>query len=253
MSKNKLIFSRAIFTLFIIIIFGIIIMNEKGGIIFSKKISTNINNYLDTNYNDISNNIKKGKTEYIKGQFITKVYSKENKNHFFYITYSKGKINDTYKKDYLEGNSILEYQNNIIKKTIKQTTDLDCNVNSIAKLNAFTEIVQKNIINGNNLTELKYYYIEYNINIDNWTTDNILKEITNNIKILEKNNITPKYQNITITSKNDITKSIKINNIQNSFINNGMKHEIINDIINNNNSILLKENKITYKVLNEEE
>ena len=60
--------------------------------------------------------------------------------------------------------------------------------------------------------------------------------------------MTPKSYTITITNKNDITESIEIKNITKE-----VSKEIINDIINDEKSDLLKENKITYKYLNQED
>ena len=64
---------------------------------------------------------------------------------------------------------------------------------------------------------------------------------------LEKNNFTPKNYTITITNINDITNSIKIYNLKSSLLENNKLHIIINDIINNNQSSIIKENKITYE------
>ncbi len=225
-------------------------MNEKGGEIFAKKATANIKEYINSNYNEISNNIKIESPKYYSGTFKSKIYSKDNKNHFFYILYKKGKISDTYKKDYLEGKSILTYKNNILKKEIKDLTDINCLVKEVTKLNNYTKEVQKEIITKDNLLQLKYYYLEYDIKVNNWNENSISEEIIKNINIFNKNKITPKYFNITITSTKNITKSIKIMNIKESFINNEQNKNIIKDILNNNDSNLLKENNISYKYLN---
>lgn len=228
-------------------------MNEKGGILFSKKAKSNITEYIETNYSKEINNLKIETPIYNKNKFRSKIISKKNNNLYFYVTYHKGKLTDTYKNDYIEGKSLLNYLNKKLGKEITTKTKKKISVYSISKLNNFTEEVQKRIINEDSLINLKYYYIEYEIKIDEWNEKKITDEISNYLNIIYKNNITPKYQNITITSKTDITKSIKINNITEDFINNKIKNKIINDIINNNNSQLLKDYKITYKYLNEEE
>ena len=68
---------------------------------------------------------------------------------------------------------------------------------------------------------------------------------------MQKKEIDPKYYVFIINYTNEITKSIEINNIQEDFINNSNKEDIIKDILNNNNSKLLNDNNITFKYLNE--
>ena len=92
MNKNSLIFGRAIFTLFIIIAFGLIIVNEKGGKIFLPKATNKINTYIDENYNQIKEEIAIENIDYKNRTFTAKIISKQNKNLFFYITYKNKKI-----------------------------------------------------------------------------------------------------------------------------------------------------------------
>ena len=68
---------------------------------------------------------------------------------------------------------------------------------------------------------------------------------------VQKEEIYPKYYVFIINNTNEITKSIEINNIQEDFINNPNREDIIKDILNNNNSKLLNDNNITFKYLNE--
>ena len=44
-----------------------------------------------------------------------KVMNKTNENLYFYITYYKKEITDTYQKDYIEGNSFIPYINKQIE------------------------------------------------------------------------------------------------------------------------------------------
>lgn len=65
-----------------------------------------------------------------------------------------------------------------------------------------------------------------------------------------KYNINPKSYIITINNLKEITESIEIKNIDNDFINNEYKEQILSDIINNKKSDLLDEYNITFKHLN---
>mgnify|MGYP003318804429 CR=1 FL=1 len=55
---------------------------------------------------------------------------------------------------------------------------------------------------------------------------------------------------LALNNLNEITESIEISNIDNDFINNEYKEQILSDIINNKKSDLLDEYKITFKHLN---
>ena len=183
--------------------------------------------------------------------FTAKIVSKENKNLYFYITYKKRQIKDTYKKDFLEGNSLLNYLNNKIENEIYKKTNIKYNkVNAISTLDKYTNNVQKEIINENNLLTLKYYYLEKEIIIDNWEKESITNEIIKYIKINEENQINPKYYIFTIIDKKDKTKVLEISNINNTFITNNNKKQIIEDILNDNNSNLINDNNIKYEYLN---
>ena len=253
MSKNSLIFGRAFFFLIVFVIFGVIIVNEKGKELFLPKATNKINDYFDEKYSNIKEETKTSKVKYDINGFKMKVTSKNNNNLFFYIIYSNKKIKDTYKKDYYEGASLFKHINNKLEKEINKLTDNKCKVKNISSLDNYTEQVKERIINEENLLSLKYYYIEQEVTVNNMNSDTIYKEIESIINKNTKNKINPKYYNIIITDKNDITNSIKIMNITDSFINNADKMSIINDILNKNNSKLLENNHIKYKYLNEEE
>lgn len=64
MSKNSLIYGRAIFTLIVIVAFGLIIVNEKGGKIFLPKATNKINNYINEKYSQIKEDISIEKIDY---------------------------------------------------------------------------------------------------------------------------------------------------------------------------------------------
>ena len=89
MSKNSLIYGRAIFTLIVIVAFGLIIVNEKGGKIFLPKATNKINNYINEKYSQIKEDISIEKIDYKNRIFTAKVTSKKNKHLSFNITYKR--------------------------------------------------------------------------------------------------------------------------------------------------------------------
>ena len=249
-TKNSLLIGRGIFLIIIIVAFGLIIVNEKGTVLLKNKVEKQLNTYLEDNYQEILSNTKKEETIIKNNLYSKKIVSNKNKNLYFLIKYQNKKISDTYKKDYVEGKTLFTYLNKKLEKDIKNKTKIDCKVDTITTLDKYSDKVQERIIKEDNLLELKYYYIQKELLIDNWNNKEITKEITKLIEEMKNGNITPKYYEITITNKDDITTSIKISNINEEFIENTKKEQIIQDIINNKETELLKENKITYKYEN---
>ena len=99
-SKNSLILGRGIFLILIIVVFGLIIVNEKKEDILKGRAEEKINDHLKENYSTLSANI--GKISYQNNTFTKKISSPKNKNLYFYISYKDKKVTDTYQKDYIE-------------------------------------------------------------------------------------------------------------------------------------------------------
>ena len=249
--QKRLKLQMFIFTVFIIVAFGIIIINEKSSTILIPKVEEKFNNYITENYKDIENDINKSKVTYKATKYTMKVTNKTNKYHYFYIYYQDKKITDTYKKDYKEGKQVLNHSNTIIQKEINKITNSNKYKTSInKKLNSFTNEIQERIIKEDNLVNLRIYNIEKELKIDKINSDNISKLIKEEITYIENNNINPRTYKFIFTDKNDISNSLEISNITYKFINNDSYNEIINDIINDNNSKLVKNTGIEYKYLN---
>ena len=248
--RTKLVLGRGIFVFFVTIAFGLIIINEKGNTIMLPKIEKKINEYYEENYKNIENEINKDEIEYKNKKYYLKLKSKKNSNHFFYIIYSNKQITDTYKKDFIEGKKLYNYLEKTLEKEIEDKTNLSTKVEFITTFDKFTTKVQERILKEDNLTNLKFYTIKKEININIWDSKTILNEITKTISLYEKNNISPKNYTIILTNTKDITQSVEIKNITYDFLNNKNNLQIISDIINDSNTLILKESKITYSYLN---
>ena len=248
--QTKLVLARGIFFFFVIVAFGLIVLNEKKDAIMIPRVEKKINEYILENYKDIENDLIKDNIESKNDKYYMKLMSKVNNNHFFYIIYSNKEMTDTYKKDYIEGNNLYKYLKEKIETDIKNKTNKECTIEFISTFDNFTSKVQDRILKEDNLVDLKFYTIEQEVTINSWDSKTILKEITDSITTYSSNNIDPKNYKMTFTNKNDITQSLEISNITNDFINNKNNLQIINDILNDSNTLLLKESKITYKYLN---
>ena len=225
-------------------------MNEKGGSLFLNKIDKQLENHFEKNYQDIKNNVIVKEAKYKEGLFQKKIVSKENNNLFFYIEYKDKKITDTYTKDYKEGKTLFNYLNKELEKEIKNKTKIECTIQPVTTLDKYSEKVRERIIKEDNLLQLKYYYLDSEIMIEDWNEKNITEKINNVIKKMDENNITPKYYKLTITNKKEITTSIEISNITEDFITQENQQEIIKDILDNKNSSIVKESKIEYRYEN---
>ena len=242
--QKKLLFARNIFFFFIIIIFTIIIMSEKKDTILIPKATKKIASYIEDKYN--KDDFKLGDVSYKNNKYTMKVSSKENNKRYFFIYYTKTGITDSYQNDYIEGKSFLSNLKKDLEKSIKSIVNTKVTVEIPTTLDQYTDAVRERILNEDNLLELKFYIIKEELFIKEWDPVEIEKQIEQCITKYTNSNITPKSFTIIINNDNEITESIEINNLTTDFINNPSKIEIINDILNDNNSILLKTNKITY-------
>ena len=242
--QKKLLFARNIFFFFIIMIFTIIIMFEKKDTILIPKATKKIASYIEDKYN--KDEFKLGSVSYKNNKYTMKVSSKDNNNRFFYIYYTKAGITDSYQNDYIKGESLLSNLKKDLEKSIKSIVNTKVTVEIPTTLDQYTDAVRERILNEDNLLKLKFYIIKEELFIKEWDPTEIEKQIEQCITKYTNSNITPKSFTIIINNDNEITESIEINNLTTDFINNPSKIEIINDILNDNNSILLKTNKITY-------
>ena len=250
-SKNSLIIGRGIFLIFIILAFGLIILNEKGNIFLEKKASKEIDAYYEENYEDIKDSLEKEALGFKNKTYQSKIISKKNKNLYFTIQYKNKKVVDTYKQDYEEGKSLLDYLDKKLEKEIEKKTKIKCKVYPVTTLDHYSEKVQERILKEEDLLQLKYYVIETDIEVKDWSGKSVLKTITNVIEELNRQNITPKYYDFVLAEEEDITNSIIIHNIPDDFLEKDAE-QILDDAINNPESDLIKENKIVVEYQNEE-
>ncbi len=244
---KKLTLKMALLFLVVFVFFGVIIVKEKFEIIFIPKVEKIFDTYLKDNYMSIYSSIKKNKVTYKNDVFTVKISSSKNKNHYFYLTYSNKKVKDTYEKDYIEGNSLLNHISSSLEKEILNKTNEKVEVSIDKKLNNFTETIQDKLINESNYSTLKIYSIKKEIIIPTLKEKDITKAILSFTNNLKENNITPKEINFYLTSEEDLTKTLVIYNIKEE--NEEIISQIVKDILSKNNSSLLKENNIKYKYI----
>lgn len=248
--RNRLTIQMSLLFLIVFVTFGVIIVTEKLSPLKIPKITEKITNYFNSNYKEIVQNTKLNNVEYKNLKYQVKVINKKNNNHYFYIYYENKNISDTYKKDYVEGKSIITYQENLIKKNIKSKTGTNFKVQIPKKLNEYTDSIQEDILNSKNPEQLKIYTIEANITVSKFDTKNIV----NTIKFLNNNlinkKITPKKYTFIITDPEDSTNAVKIENLTSEIIASNNITDIIDNIIKKKKSNLLNTYDIKYEYLN---
>ncbi len=247
--QTKLILGRGIFFLIIFVCLGVIVVTEKASGLLVPKVKDKMIDYLNTNYDSIKDQVTTEDPIYENMKYTMKVTSKKNENYYFYLYYQNKTITDSYQKDYVQGNTLLKKIKKDLEIQINEKTDQTCTVLIPSSLDDYTSIVQERIIKQENLLELKFYNIRKEFTIKNWKEEEIVKEIVDLIETNKKNDITPKNYIIQITNQQDITESFQIN-LTEEFLEIEEKQEIIHDIINNENTDLLKQYKIKYKALN---
>lgn len=245
--QQKLTISMAIFFLITFVLFGTIVLNEKKETLFMPKIEEKLEIYLKENYKNF--NYSKTNIEYKNNEYVMKVTSSEDENLYFNIKYKDKNITDTYKEDYIKGKSYISYIEKELEKEIEKITKKDYKVNILTTLDSMTSKMKEKVLSKNNIISLKIYNLETEIPITVWNEEYISNEIINLIKNNKENNINAKNYTITITNINNYTQSIKITNINDELKYNDLTI-IINDIINNEESSILKNNNITYEYLN---
>ena len=245
---KKLMLGMTILFLITFIFFGTLVTTEKLAPYYTDKIKERFENYIKENYKEENNNLKIGKISYKNQQYKAKVSNKNNKDLYFTITYQNKEITDTYKKDYLEGKTLLNELEKNLEEKIKENTDQSVTISIPLSLDKYTNKIQKNLIN-NNLENTKIYDIEFTIN-SNIEITSIVNKIEEIIAELSSMNIYPNHYNITINNKKS---KLTINNLTNSTIEKTNLTQIISDIIANNESDIIKTNNISYQYTNKGE
>ena len=110
-----------------------------------------------------------------------------------------------------------------------------------------TSKIRKKVLIEEDIKSLEIYTLSSELIIEEWNTLSITTDITNFINKLEKEDIKPNSYILTITNSNNLNESIEITNITTDLIESNKLNLIIDDIINDINSKLLQQEKITYK------
>lgn len=246
---KKLILGMSLLFLITFVFFGTLIVTEKLAPLYTNKVKEKFIAYLTKNYKNNSEFTLKNVT-YTPQKYEAKVTNKKNKDLYFTITYKNKKITDTYKKDYLEGKTLLNKLEKALEKDIKDHLNQEVKVTFPLTLNKYTKIVQEDLLN-NNSKKTNMYDISLTITsiINQTEITNKITTLNNELKSL---NIIPNHYTITIKSKNNNDK-LTIKNLTQKTIEKNILFQITSDIITNKESNLLKNNNVTFEYINKGE
>lgn len=244
--RNKLTLSMGIFYMLVILLLGLIIINEKKKDLLIPHIQKKIDNYIEEKYNDQKDEFNYSKIKRYGDKYSIKVSNKKNKDLYFKIIYNKNKISDTYKKDYYNGKtlnkSIEKYLNNMLEEKKKNNKNLYNRYKIVynTDFNNCTTYVKNNLLKKNYLLPIYTIYIETNYT----NLEEILNDINTYTKKIELN---PKNYHIILNNEKNISKSLDLT------IDNNTMNENINEIvklINENNFKELQKYNVKCKYLN---
>ena len=245
---KKLMLGMTLLFLITFVSLGTLVATEKLSPYFTNKMKEKFETYIEKEYKDEKDEFKIEKITYKNQKYQAKVSNKGNKNLYFTISYQNKKITDTYKKDYLKGKTLLNTIEKELEQKIKREMNKKVIINFPLTLDKYTTQVKENLIK-NDLNNINLYNIEFSIN-NNLEPNSITEKIQNIIQKLNSININPNEYKITINNKN---KTLTINNLTTQTLEKNNLLQIINDIINNNESDIIKTNNITYEYTNKGE
>ena len=245
MNKNGLTYGMAHLFLTSFVLLGLIVVEEKKDVIMLPKVEQALEKERKEKYSDIEKEIIIEKPSYEKNKkrFTQKITNKNNKNLYFYLYYKKKEITSTYEEDYKKGRTLLSH---LEKKIEKEIAEDGLKVKIMTPLDQFTSEVKSLLLKEENLKTLKIYTLEKEIKVSDFTPTTIITSINNLVLSNAKEEISPKNYTLTLTNSNDITQSIKIENIQ---LPNNNIIEIITGILANDKTTEIKYN-IKYTYLN---
>lgn len=241
---KKLMLGMALLFFITFVCLGTLVVTEKLAPYYTDKIEKRMKAYIDKNYPQEKDNLKIGKISYRAQTYKAKVANRENKNLYFTITYQNKKISDTYKKDYLQGKTLLTATENKLEKKINKKLDIEAKIIFPSTLNKYTKQIRENIIK-NNLNDIRIYNIEFTIKnkISISEVNNIVLNIQNTITQLKEINITPNYYTINIENDKQ-GKILTIKKLTNNTLQPEILTQIITYILTDNENDITEENNI---------
>ncbi len=231
MSKNKLIIEMAIFTAFLFVSFSLIIINEKSKDFLAPKVEEKFKKYIDKTYSSKKQEFKYKKTKYNRKleRFEMKIENTTNSNLYFMLYYKNKKITSSYKKDYVEGKTLLSYWQNNIEKKINSKKYPEVKALFSKNLNQYNNDDYRLLLTSKEPNYLPSYELTVTLEVAKLDKVKITQAINDFYIYIKGKNISPKYFNFKVICSST-QDSINIKKLSESDILSSLD-EIIRDII----------------------
>lgn len=249
--KKKLSLSMGILFLFVIVFFGSIIISEKSSELMLPKMDEKFTQYIENEYKEIYSTLTIDKAIYnkVKKQYEVKVKSLKNKHLYFIVSYKNKKYSTTYKNDFIYGESLLNYYQEKLKSMVKEKKKYkNISIEFTKTLDQYSHEVSQSLLTNDQINSLSIYDFSCDLSVLVFTSSEIAKEITSLYQYIKDCELNPKYLNLVITDKNDISHAILVKNLDPNLINQQLP-SIIQDILNKDNNVEDKYG-ITYQYMN---
>lgn len=217
------------------VVFSIIVINEKKYLFLESKIENKLKEYINSNYKDMENEIKINNIKYNKNnkEYTIKIENRKNKHLYYIVTYKNRKIKSTYDSDYKKGKTLLNYYKSSFEKILNNTSE----ITFTKSFDDYPSNVKIKIL-SNEAKALPIYNIKTELEPLSLNLNDIILSITTYKNSIISNGFRPQYYEFDILFE-DITKSFKIKFLTEDLINNNI-NEIIYDIINNDIGVMQK-------------
>lgn len=260
--KRNLIFGRSFFFLIIFIIFGVIVILEKGNPIKFYVAKKELESYIEENYPslyqefDVSSLSFKPK----ENSYNITVHDKRNKDLLFRIYYgNNNKVIDTYQEDYIEGNTYRLLVENKMTKTLQDKIKKNSlskefssyKVSMLTSLDKLDSSDRDALINKKNISELNIYTIEATTNATNMNAINYAEKFLNLCKLTEEINFYPISYKLLICMETEESKCVEVNNVTRKVMQDEDIESIFQIMLQNKEKVE-QEYGITYKIIKKE-
>ena len=210
----------AVFFIFVIVAFGMIVLTQKGNLFLYPQIEKKLNTYFQEHYLSIKNEVSKSelKYSYQEKSYYFLYKNKQNENLSFQLTYTKNKkIKSTYQQDYVKGQSFLnklcEKFEKEIQKLFKQDELSTIQVERKKNMTDFKKKEKQQLLLEKEQKKVAFYQIRLSTSLFNLNAKEMRKKMQTIDAVLKKNGYQPLTYQVTFTLRSDGTKGFIVKNI----------------------------------------
>ncbi len=238
--QNALMMQMAIFFIFVIVTFGMLVIYQKGNMLLYPKIKKELDTYFNEHYLSILKEVDKSELLF---NFDDKSYkyvyqNKQNEKLSFELIYTKKKkIKSTYQQDYVEGKSFLnslskDFQKEI-QKILKKEELSPIKVENQMILSDLKKKEKEKLLSKKERTKVAFYQVEFSKTISSLNAKEMVDVLTRVDELLKKKSYHPLSYQVQFTLQSDGTKGFILKNVTRKTLLEGKLETIINQLYQN--------------------